>query len=190
MLTYRTTAAAVQAVLGDNYGAKVDGSLPDVTTFIGMANPLIDRVVQIAAQKISPIVLSTAEQEVLERLMAAHFYCLSDPIYTSRNTSSASGQFQVGTPDEGFGATEYGRQAMAFDYSGCLKQLSLKRRAAATWLGKPVSAQIPYVDRNYEVGADGKLLLGDDDDLVRRREYGNITYLRGNEEGKGAGDGD
>lgn len=147
-MAFRTSTTLVQAVLGDNYGAKVDGTLPDLTIFISMAGPLIDRVVTMALSKLTPITLTTTEQEILERLMAAHFYCLSDPVYTSRSTQGASGNFQTGTPDEGFGATEYGRQAMAFDYSGCLKQLSLKRRAAAAWLGKPPSQQIPYVDRD------------------------------------------
>ncbi len=148
MPTFRTTTAAVQSILGDNYGARVDGTLPDVTANIKTANILISRVVMMAAQKITPIVLSADELEQLECYMAAHFYCIADPLYTSRSTQGASGQFQVGTPDEGFGATEYGRQAMAMDYSGCLKQLSLKRRAGMLWLGKPPSQQIPYRDRD------------------------------------------
>jgi hypothetical protein len=144
----RTTAAAVQQTLQDNFGLRADGTTPDLTVFIRAASTLIDRVVQMAAVKITPIFLSSDEQEQLEQLMAAHFYACSDPMYTSRTTSSASGQFQTGTPDEGFGATEWGRQAMAMDYSGCLKQLSLKRRAGMAWLGKPKSQQIPYNQRN------------------------------------------
>ena len=147
-MAFRTTTTLVQAVLGDNYGYTVAGTLPDLTVPIGMASPLIDRVVTMALSKITPVTLSAAEQEILERLMAAHFYCVADHLYTSRSTQGASGNFQTGTPDEGFGATEYGRQAMAFDYSGCLKQLSLKRRAAAAWLGKPPSQQIPYCERD------------------------------------------
>lgn len=139
----RTSSAAVQALLLRNY----DGS-SSLTPFIDTASSLIDQVVTMAAAKVSPITVTSVQAELLERWMAAHFYACQDALYTSRSTMGGSGSFQVGQPDEGFGATEYGRQAMAMDYSGSLKQLSKKKRAVAVWLGKPPSQQIDYEDRN------------------------------------------
>jgi hypothetical protein len=144
----RTTSAAVQAILGDNYGYRADGTLPDLTPFIESAYVTVNRVVQMAAAKITPITLGSDELEIIERWLSAHFYAVNDPIYTSRSTGGASGQFQTGTPGKGFAATEYGRQAIALDYSGSLCVLSEKYRAGMTWLGKPPSQQIPYIDRN------------------------------------------
>lgn len=139
----RTTSVLVKGILGDNYDTLVN---PDLTPAITAANMVMNRVATMASTK--GMALSTTELELIERWLSAHFYCVNDPLYTSRSTQGASGSFQVGQAIEGFGSTEYGRQAMAMDYSGCLKVMSTKQRAVMTWLGKPPSAQIRYNQRN------------------------------------------
>jgi hypothetical protein len=138
----RTSKDAVLAVLGDNYD--VERAL-DLQPFMDTASSVVDRVVTCATTK--GITLSTTEQEITERWLAAHFYAVNDPLYTSRSTGGASGSFQTGTPDKGFSSTEYGRQSLALDYSGCLENISKKQRAKVFWLGKNPSQQIPYSQR-------------------------------------------
>jgi hypothetical protein len=144
----RTTSALVQAVLGDNYGPKRDGSLPDLTEFIVTANTTVNRVQMMAATKVPPRVLLEggygSEAELVERWLAAHFYHCSDQTYNSRATEGASGQFQAGPPEKGFQSSEYGRMAVSIDWSGCLENLGKKQRAGAIWLGRYPSDQTPY----------------------------------------------
>src|SRR6185436_6922561 len=104
----RTNSSNVQGILGDNFGLTASGVVPDLTPFIDAANVVVTQLVTMAAAKITPVTMTAAMLEQIERWLAAHFYCVADPLYTSRSTAAASGQFQVGTPDEGFGATEYG----------------------------------------------------------------------------------
>ncbi len=144
----RTTSTAVAAILGDNYGYKADGTLPDLTVFINDASVVVDRVVLMAAAAISPITLTTAEQESIERWLAAHLYCHADPLYMSRSTQGASGGFQRGQAGKGFESTHYGMMAMDLDYSGSLKKINGLKRAGAFWMGKRKSQQIPYNQRS------------------------------------------
>ncbi len=144
----RTTFDAVAELLGDGQaGGNYDTvNQPSLQGFIETASAVVDRVATCATRK--GLDLSTTELELIERWLAAHFYCVVDPIYTSRSTNGASASFQVGQAMEGFGSTEYGRQALAMDYSGCLKNISLKQRARSVWTGKVPSEQIPYEDRD------------------------------------------
>lgn len=143
----RTTSGLVIGILGRNYDSDPeDGLPPDLSPFMATATVIVDRVATCATAK--GFTLSSTELELIERWLTAHFYCVNDPLYTSRSTQGASGSFQTGQVLEGFGATEYGRQAIAMDYSGCLKNISLKQRASMSWLGKPPSEQIPYRQRD------------------------------------------
>lgn len=137
----RTNAILVQAILQDNYKAGVD-----LTPFITAATTIVDRVATGAAAKCLP--LTTSELELIERWLAAHFYCVNDPLYMSKSTGGASGNFQRGAPTEGFQTTDYGRQAVALDYSGVLNAIGKRSFASAVWLGKPPSEQIPYTQRD------------------------------------------
>ncbi len=124
-----TTVTAVQAVLGTNW----DGTT-DLTPFIDTADVVMGRVKTCAFNKGNA--LSDVEVEVIERWLAAHYYCVQDPTYKSRNTASASGSFQ-GNTDMYLESTPFGQQAARLDWSGCLQAIAGKQRASASliWLG-------------------------------------------------------
>lgn len=145
----RTNAAAVETLLGPNW----DG-ITDVEQGIDSASPIVDRVV---AQAIADCrgALSTAEQEILERWLAAHFYCAVDPLYQSKNTDSASGQYE-GTSAMGLQHTRYGQQAMRLDWTQCLRNLDEQQYTQAFWLGRKNAG--PY-GREFKAG---RYTLGQD----------------------------
>ncbi len=124
----RTTSDLVIKALDADYNGTTD-----VNQHIAEASLLINRVVTCASRKGSP--LSSDEAEMLERLVAAHNYACVDQPYSSRSTSSASGQFQGQTNAQNLGGTKYGQRALLLDYSGCLQVLSKRQVASAAWLG-------------------------------------------------------
>lgn len=140
----RTTQSKVEAILGPNYDKKNN---VDLTPFIETASVMIDEVVTCAAD--DETTLSSSLLERLECLVAAHFYHCADPTYASRSTDGASGQF-MGQAAMGLDGSRYGQMAKRMDPSGCLAAMDDpdKGRASITWLGKPVSDQINYWDRN------------------------------------------
>ena len=150
----RTTSALVQTILGDDYGPKRDGSLPDLQPYIATAAKMVNRVQTMAAAKVPARTLSegpddaddakASEAGMLERWLAAYFYAVMDSTYTGRSTEGASGQFQAGQQEKGFQGNKYGIAAVAMDYSGCLENLGKKQRAGAIWLGRYPSQQTPY----------------------------------------------
>lgn len=132
-MAVRTTPTAVCEVLADNY----DGST-DLTAFIATASAVVDDVVDCAAEV--DVTLSAARKELLERWLAAHYYTVADPLYTSKKTQDASGTFKL---------TSYYEAAEQLDPSGCLTEMKKgKVSAELTWLGKPPSDQTDYVDRD------------------------------------------
>jgi hypothetical protein len=145
VVAQRTTIAKVQALLGDDYGVKEDGTSPDLQPFIDTATVITDRVDACATKK--RIDLTDAELELIERWVAAHLYTAQDKPYSSRSTAGASGQFQ-GQTAMGYDSTRYGQEAQRIDYSGCLRNIDKQQRAGMAWLGKPLSSQIPYRNRN------------------------------------------
>jgi hypothetical protein len=122
-MTWRTTLAAVQQVLGGTApGSNWDG-VTDLTPYIDTANALVNRVVVCACQKC--MALTSVEQELVERWMSAHYYTKMDPVYTSKSTAGASGSFVRG-PQE---PEPYKDAAINIDVSGCLNAY-LKRLTA------------------------------------------------------------
>lgn len=140
----RTDSDSVIGVLGDDYGPKVDGTLPSMTPFIASATVIVDRVVTCAARK--GITLTDAELELIERWLAAHFYSCSDKNITSKSTEGASASY-AGQTEKGFDSTLYGQTAMRIDPSNCLFTVDKTWMAGAIWLGKRPSSQTDYVDR-------------------------------------------
>ena len=129
----RTNPTDVQSILGDNY----DCSSP-LDPYIELATALVDRVVTCASAK--SVTVTSAEAELMERWMAAHYYTTMDPLYTSKSTGRASGSFQ---------RDPYMNAALAVDPSGCLSGILTRGKSAGlSWLGKPRSAQIDQADRN------------------------------------------
>jgi hypothetical protein len=98
--------------------------------------------------------LSDDQLKQIEIWLAAHFYSVRDQLYSSNKTADAEADFQTGVKGEGsYDTTDYGRQAMALDITGCLANLNDqakngKRVASLNYLGKRVSRQIEYQDRD------------------------------------------
>ena len=128
----RTTSGAVAGVLGGNH----DGSTL-LTPYMDSANPIVTRTAACATGK--GITLSAIELELIERWLAAYFYTIMDPLYTSKNTADAGGSFNP---------RSYLEAAYAIDYSGCLKAIIERKTAGMMWLGKPPSEQLPYEQRD------------------------------------------
>jgi hypothetical protein len=137
----RTTADLVKGVLLDAYGPRANGSLPDLTTFIDTASSIVDDVAACAVGRGKP--LSTVKLELIERWVSAWLYTKADPTYSSRSTQGASGSF-VQSPQE---PENFKDGALTLDTSGCLQAILNRQRAGGAYLGKRLSEQIPYYDR-------------------------------------------
>lgn len=119
---------------------------PDInlTPFINRANALTDYV----ASEDSEGDLSVAMLREIETLLACHFYDRIDHAFSERATGKASGAFQ-GQFGMHLDGTKWGQDAITMDVTGTLAGLNRGRVAASvTWLGKPVSEQIDYEDRD------------------------------------------
>jgi hypothetical protein len=141
----RTTTAAVIELMapGDDYD--LDGN-PTVQPYIDTASPIVDQVV-LQAKANGRFTISPALAEIIERWLAAHFYCMSDQTYASKSTSKASASFK-GQTGMGLEMTNYGQGALRADISGELNKLDKRHFAGVKWLGKVPSAQIPVDQRN------------------------------------------
>lgn len=136
----RTTSKLVQGILGRNYQKGVS-----LTSFIDSASSLIDDVEACANE--DETVLSAAKLAILEMWVAAHCYCMMDPIYQSKNTDGAGATFQ-GQAGMGLQSTRYGQMALSLDPSGCLAAIGMNQSAGGFWMGKRPSEQTDYVDRD------------------------------------------
>lgn len=113
--------------------------------FITAANVLVDRV----STKDTAGILSTTALKEIESWLAAHFYATRDQQYSEKKTGDAEAKFQVGKPGEGLlDTTQWGRNAMLLDFTGCLRSMNNGGKVSMEWLGKPRSEQIDYSDRD------------------------------------------
>lgn len=143
----RTSSSQVIAVLGGDY----DGST-SLTPSIDAASAIVDRVVTCATSKGIP--LTDAEAELVERWLAGHMYQAADPGYSSRSTLNKSGAF-LDAGGEDLRATRYGKRALLLDPSGCLNNIDKRNVAGGSWLGKTLTEQLSYADRNGAGGSSG-----------------------------------
>lgn len=143
----RTSTDAVEAILGDDYGAKVDGTFPDLEPYIEAASAIIDDVAACAIAKDKT--LSSTRLELLERWLSAHFYVMSDQPYTEKETGQSRGVFQ-GKTGMYLEASKYGQMAVTMDSSGCLFAIASGERKKVTmfWMGLRPSEQTDYEDRD------------------------------------------
>lgn len=145
-MAVRTTATAVKAILLNQFDLSND---PSLTAFIDAAAIIIKRVETCDSDSI----LDEDDKEMIERWLAAHLYAHADQLMKSKTTGDASASFQ-GTTGMGLESTQYGQTAMTLDASGCLSEINRLDSqggtvtCGATWLGKPVSSQIDYGDRD------------------------------------------
>lgn len=127
-MSQRTTKLAVQTLLDLNYDGKMN-----LQQFIDSATVFIDRVVTQASAK--GYTLSSGEQELIERYLAAHFYCRVDKTYQSKSTGGASASF-TGQTGMSLDATEYGQMAVNLDVSGALSAFGKRQTAGGFWAGR------------------------------------------------------
>jgi hypothetical protein len=110
----RTTPEAVKGVLLRDYDRR---SGPDLAPYITTASVLVDRCEAFAYRK--SLTATPADLELVERWLAAHFYCVSDRTYKSKGQQGASGSFDGNTGMD-LDATLYGQSARMIDPSGYL----------------------------------------------------------------------
>lgn len=146
----RTSSSAVQGILrvGSQGGDYDDENSPSLDPYIASATVIVDRVATCATAKGKT--LTSTELELIERWLAAHFYCMSDVTYQSRSTAGASASFtgQTGMYLEG---TRYGQMAVSLDYSGCLLAIATgaqRKTAGFVWGGQRPSEQTNYSERD------------------------------------------
>ena len=117
----RTTASAVEGII------EVDSSI-DLTPFIETASALVDDVA--AASDLGAVRL-----ELVERWLAAHFYCMRDPRTTAEKAGPVGANFQSAV-DLNLATSHFGQQAMVLDTSGTLRNISRgRRKPSVLWLG-------------------------------------------------------
>jgi hypothetical protein len=139
-MSARTTPAAVQSILGNQY----DGTT-DLAPFIATASPLVDWV----ATKDVNSEMGVSMLERVECYLSAHFYAHADQITQSKSTSRASDTYQ-GQTAMVFMGTQYGQTACALDLTGTLAKRSKeveeggRRKASVTWLGEDPDNQAAY----------------------------------------------
>ena len=104
----RTTSQAVAALFQD---FPTGGDAPDLTPFIEGSNALVTELC--AAH------YDATRLELIERWLAAHFYCVSDPAATFEGAEGVQASYESKV-DLGLRITRYGQQAMFFDTGGYL----------------------------------------------------------------------
>jgi hypothetical protein len=117
----RTTSANVESII------EVDASI-SLLPFISVANELVTEMCLDSGY-------SDERLELIERWLAAHFYCTRDPRPTRQQAGPVAENLQS-IVDLGLNNSHYGQAAMVFDTAGNLKRLNKGKKAASvTWLG-------------------------------------------------------
>lgn len=142
----RTSVDLIKELLGRNYDRK-----SPLTGYLKSANVLTNNLVARASARGQPsdieLINDVATLERIECLLACHYYQRHDPGFQAKQTGRSGATFQ-GQTGQRFSATPYGQDACAMDYTGILSSMEKGGKVTLTWLGKPPSSQIPYVDRN------------------------------------------
>jgi hypothetical protein len=141
MTGHRTTKQAVLDVLQQDYDYLKS---PSLQAYLDTAKVITDRVQTGAAGRNKPLTID--ELERVECWLAAHYYCMADPTYKSKNTDGASASFQ-GQDGKYLEQTRYGQTALRIDWSGFLEAMDKRKVAGVIWLGKNPGDQIDYEDR-------------------------------------------
>lgn len=137
----RTTTGKVIKYLLDEYRQG-----DDLGFAIEVASALVDNVVSCASG--NSITFGTNEVELMERMLAAHFYKSTMPTYREKKTGDAMGKFWGADDLEGLRGTRHGQNAIAFDKSGCLRSYASGIVIDLQWLGKSYPDALSYEDRN------------------------------------------
>ena len=137
-MAWRTTQEEVRSII------ETDDEL-NIAPFLDAAEILVDYIVTQDTRSI----LTDKAKEQIEKWLAAFFYETRDQGYLKKITGDSEGIFQ-GETGMGLDANFWGQRAKVLDFTGTLQRLDTKPRpkAVLTWLGKPVSQQTAYVDRD------------------------------------------
>jgi len=124
-MAWRVTEAQVREIV------QTDPTL-SIAPFLELANVLVDDI----HSNDSETLLSDTLLIQLEKLLAAHYYLLRDPMYKSKKTGQAEGEFQ-GETGKGFDSTLFGQAAKSLDRTGYLASMDTPGlpRANILWLG-------------------------------------------------------
>lgn len=147
-MAWRTTKDHVKDILtpGHDYDTIEN---PILDPFLTAANKLVNVVVTWPTPptglSLDDGVGSTAVE--VEAWLAAGIYKMSDQQLKSSQAGRSSGQFR-GESGKRSESNKYMEQACMLDYSRVLAPLLDGRIAGATWLGKLLSEQIPYSERD------------------------------------------
>jgi hypothetical protein len=137
----RTNGKAVRETLALG-GHDLTGCTVNVDRLIRIASSVVDRVVTCASSAGFP--LTSTQQQDLETLLAAQLFANPRGIRTSETTGRASASYNVDSAK-----TAYMDMAKMMDTSGCLgKVLSGNKTVGIAWLGKTLTEQTDYEDRN------------------------------------------
>lgn len=131
----RTTASAVEGICD-----VIEDT--DLDPYILPANELVTEVCV-------PAGYSDERLELIERWLAAHFYCVFDP--RAQSESAGVSASYEGTAGMYLERTRYGQMAMILDTAGGLAQLNTQTEAgkvrtlSISWLGSTPREQRAYV---------------------------------------------
>ena len=139
-MAIRTTQDKVKGVLLSNYNRRAD-----LTPFIRSFSKVIDKAIENATANDETIDSDTALE--METWGAAWAYCLSDPMYTSKSTMSASGSFTTKAGD-GLKANPFGEMVLLLDDTGWVEAAISGNVASIMWGGKTESEALSWEDRN------------------------------------------
>ena len=135
-MAYRTTELAVQGIV------KTKSSI-DLDPFLEVANALVTK-------HCTDTNFTDAELELIERYLAAHFYCIRDPRAKRERANIVSRETQSRV-DIGFDVTHYGQMAIRLDWSGALAALNQRAKKGAmsadvTWIGMTPTELSEYLE--------------------------------------------
>lgn len=136
----RTNIDKVRSRLGRDYNGHGDLTQP-----IAIANNIVSHAVTRSAGDTYPMDSATAL--LCETELACHFYCVSDRVYNSRSTLSASGSFG-GQLSKGLEYTPYGMSVKQIDITGWIEAIIEKQVVDVQWLGKTETEQLTFEERN------------------------------------------
>ena len=97
--------------------------------FVASANALLTD-----AGVCDPLLLVEPLYSTLRAYLAAHFYSISNPEFTSRSVNGASKSLNIPGAGEGLKQTSFGRAALQLDRKGCLLRTTGKP-ANLVWMG-------------------------------------------------------
>ena len=133
----RTTAAQVKAIIETDSSIIVVDA--DLDPFILVANEL---VTELCTGTAGPTTAYTSTRlELIERWLAAHFYCVRDPRTTNESAGVSVGY--ESKVDLGLALSRYGQQAKLLDTHGGLATLDEQtkkgttRTGSVSWRGSP-----------------------------------------------------